>query len=77
MFLCFRACIFFFILSVFQDKVSLCTLSSPGTQRSACLYLSSAGIRGVYFFNTYLPLLGQGTECQWGTAEGSMVSANG
>jgi hypothetical protein len=38
--------VFFFFL-VFQDRVSLCSPSCPGTQKSACLCLLSAGIKGV------------------------------
>jgi hypothetical protein len=38
--------IFFFFL-VFRDRVSLCSPGCPRTQKSACLCLPSAGIKGV------------------------------
>jgi hypothetical protein len=32
---------------VFRDRVSLCSPGCPGTQKSTCLCLPSAGIKGV------------------------------
>jgi hypothetical protein len=38
---------FFFFFPVFRDRVSLCSLGWPRTQKSACLCLPSAGIKVV------------------------------
>jgi hypothetical protein len=52
----FLFCFGLFIFLAFQDKVSLCSSYCPGThcrpgwpgtQRSACLFLLSAGIKGL------------------------------
>jgi hypothetical protein len=36
------------VFLVFQDRVSLCSPGCPQTQKSACLFLPSAGIKGVH-----------------------------
>jgi hypothetical protein len=39
--------VLFCFVFVFRDRVSLCSPGCPGTQKSACLCLPSAGIKGV------------------------------
>jgi hypothetical protein len=45
--LLFSSLLFFSLFLVFQDRVSLCSPGCPGTQKSTCLCLPSAGIKGL------------------------------